>query len=173
MARKRRKQNSTRQAGATPQPVAGTRGTPGTDLRSVPNRAVPNREAGKERRLLLALAACFFLSGFAALLYQAAWLKKLGVVFGTSHIAVATVLAAYMAGLALGAALAARFAPAVRRPVLVYGVLEGFIGITALLVPVLLGVAQLVFIALVRRTAGTGVRYGGRARPCTTWRGRS
>ena len=53
-----------------------------------------------------------------------------------------------MAGLALGAALAARFAPAVRRPVLVYGVLEGFIGITALLVPVLLGVAQLLFISL-------------------------
>lgn len=91
--------------------------------------------------------ACFFLSGFAALLYQAAWLKKLGVVFGTSHVAVATVLAAYMAGLALGAALAARYVPALRRPVLVYGVLEGFIGITALLVPVLLGVAQLLFIA--------------------------
>ena len=69
------------------------------------------------------------------------------MVFGTSHVAVATVLAAYMAGLALGAALAARFAPAIRRPVLVYGVLEGFIGITALLVPVLLGIAQLLFIA--------------------------
>ena len=106
------------------------------------------RENSRERLLLTALAACFFLSGFAALLYQAAWLKKLGVIFGTSHIAVATVLAAYMAGLALGAALAARYAPAVRRPVLVYGVLEGFIGITALLVPVLLGFAQLLFIAL-------------------------
>ena len=98
--------------------------------------------------MLLALAACFFLSGFAALLYQAAWLKKLGVVFGTSHIAVATTLAAYMAGLALGAALAARFVPALRRPVLVYGVLEGLIGITALLVPALLGVAQLLFISV-------------------------
>ena len=131
MARKRGKKSSTRQsgrqAGAGSQPVA--------------------RENPKERLLLAALAACFFLSGFAALLYQAAWLKKLGVVFGTSHIAVATVLAAYMAGLALGAALAARFAPAIRRPVLVYGVLEGVIGITALLVPVLLGVAQLLFIA--------------------------
>ena len=139
MARKRGKKSSTRQAGgrasATPQTVV--------------------REHLQERLLLAALAACFFLSGFAALLYQAAWLKKLGVVFGTSHVAVATVLAAYMAGLALGAALAARFAPAVRRPVLVYGVLEGFIGITALLVPVLLGVAQLLFITL----------FGGQAEP--------
>ena len=85
MARKRGKKSSTRQAGgrtsATPQPVAGTRGTLGTDPRSV-----PNPESRKERLLLAALAACFFLSGFAALLYQAAWLKKLGVVFGTSHI---------------------------------------------------------------------------------------
>lgn len=39
------------------------------------------------------LAACFFLSGFAALLYQAAWLKKLGVVFGTSHVDVEQALA--------------------------------------------------------------------------------
>ncbi len=132
MAAKRVKKNSSRQSGGR----AGT--GPGPVVRENP----------RERLLLAALAACFFLSGFAALLYQAAWLKKLGVVFGTSHIAVATVLAAYMAGLALGAALAARYAPAVRRPVLVYGVLEGFIGITALLVPVLLGFAQLLFVAL-------------------------
>ena len=144
MAGKRVRKRSNRQsggrAGAGSQPVIHQSGTD--------SKSVPNQEQVKERLLLTALAACFFLSGFAALLYQAAWLKKLGVVFGTSHIAVATVLAAYMAGLALGAALAARFAPAVRRPVLVYGVLEGFIGITALLVPVLLGSAQLLFIAL-------------------------
>ena len=126
--RKRSRKQSSRRTGAGVEPVV--------------------RENSRERLLLTALAACFFLSGFAALLYQAAWLKKLGVVFGTSHIAVATVLAAYMAGLALGAALAARYAPAIRRPVLVYGVLEGFIGITALLVPVLLGFAQLLFIDL-------------------------
>ncbi len=106
------------------------------------------RGNAKESQLLSAVAACFLLSGFAALVYQAAWLKKLGMVFGTSYIAVATVLAAYMAGLALGAALAARFAPSVRRPVFVYGILEGVIGVSALLVPALLGVAQLVFISL-------------------------
>ena len=144
MAAKRVKKSSSRQSGGR----AGTRSQPVIHQSGTDSKSVPNQEQVKERLLLAALAACFFLSGFAALLYQAAWLKKLGVVFGTSHIAVATVLAAYMAGLALGAALAARFAPAVRRPVLVYGVLEGFIGITALLVPVLLGFAQLLFIAL-------------------------
>lgn len=105
--------------------------------------------------LLSAVAVCFLLSGFAALLYQAAWLKKLAVVFGTSHLAVATVLAAYMAGLAVGAALAARMADRVRRPILVYGLLEALIGVSALLVPTLLDAAQALFVLL----------YGGQPAP--------
>ena len=104
---------------------------------------------------LLAVAVCFLLSGFAALLYQAAWLKKLAVAFGTSHVAVATVLAAYMAGLAFGAALAARLAPKLRRPLLVYGILEAVIGGSALLVPLLLDAAQALFVLL----------YGGQPAP--------
>ena len=98
-----------------------------------------NRSPG---HVLAAVATCFLLSGFAALLYQAAWLKKLGIVFGTSHVAVATVLAAYMAGLAAGAAIAARFARRIERPVFVYGVLEAIIAVSALLVPLFLVVAQ-------------------------------
>jgi len=81
------------------------------------------------------LLACFFLSGFAALLYQTAWTRELGFVFGTSELAVAAVLAAYMGGLALGAAAAARFAPRLRRPVLAYGALELAIALSALSVP--------------------------------------
>ena len=69
------------------------------------------------------LLLCFFLSGFAALLYETAWTREFAFVFGTSELAVAAVLAAYMAGLALGAAVAARLAPRLRRPILVYGFL--------------------------------------------------
>ncbi len=99
-------------------------------------------------QVLTAVAACFLLSGFAALLYQAAWLKTLGIVFGTSHVAVATVLSAYMAGLATGAAIAARLVRRIVRPVYVYGVLEAVIGISALLVPLLLVLAQQLLAAL-------------------------
>ncbi len=81
------------------------------------------------------LLACFFLSGFAALLYQTAWTRELSFVFGTSELAVAAVLAAYMGGLALGAAAAARYATRLRRPVLAYGVLELAIALSALSVP--------------------------------------
>lgn len=51
--------------------------------------------------VLFALACCFALSGLAALVYQTAWTREFALVFGTSELAVATVLAAYMGGLAL------------------------------------------------------------------------
>jgi len=102
----------------------------------------------RERKLFVAVILCFALSGFAALLYQAAWLNNLGIVFGTSHIAVATVLAAYMAGLAFGAAVAAKYAYRIVRPILVYGVLEAIIGVSAMLVPALLGGAQALLVLL-------------------------
>ena len=67
-----------------------------------------------DRRFKL-LLVCFFVSGLAALVYETAWTRQLTFVLGTSELAVATVLAAYMAGLAAGAALAARWAPRIRR----------------------------------------------------------
>ncbi len=87
-----------------------------------------------DRRLLL-LLLCFFGSGFAALLYETAWTRELSFVFGTSELAVVSVLASYMGGLALGASIAARLVSRVRRPVLVYGLLELAIALCALLVP--------------------------------------
>lgn len=93
---------------------------------------------GPPRRFdpVFALAlACFFLSGFAALLYQTVWTRQFSFVFGTADLAVATVLAAYMGGLALGAAIAARWAVVTPRPLLTYGLLELVIAVAALLVP--------------------------------------
>ena len=93
------------------------------------------------RSVLFVVAVCFVLSGFAALVYQTAWLRQFTLVFGSSHLAVATVLAAYMGGLALGAAVAARWVGRIRRPLLVYGLLEAAIAVTALCVPLLLEAA--------------------------------
>jgi spermidine synthase len=78
---------------------------------------------------------CFFLSGFAALLYETVWAREFAFVFGASDLAVATVLAAYMGGLATGAGVAGRIANRIRRPVLTYGLLELGIGMSALAVP--------------------------------------
>ncbi len=81
------------------------------------------------------LLGCFFVSGLAALIYETTWTRQFSFVFGTTELAVATVLAAYMAGLAGGAAVAGRLGPRVRRPVLAYALLELGIALAALAVP--------------------------------------
>ncbi len=91
---------------------------------------------------------CLALSGFAALLYETAWTGEFTFVFGTSKLAVATVLAAYMAGLAIGAGLSARLASRIRRPVLAYGFLELGIALAALAVPFLIRLGMRVFVAM-------------------------
>src|ERR1700724_1883364 len=56
------------------------------------------------RENLFGILVCFFLSGAAGLIYQVAWSKALGLIFGHTVYAVATVLAVFMAGLAAGSA---------------------------------------------------------------------
>src|SRR5262245_26619515 len=106
---------------------------PGTADRLRGFSAVPEGSRLDLRYLLVLI--CFFFSGFAGLLYETAWTREFSFVFGTSNLAVATVLAAYMAGLSVGAALAARVMHRIRRPVLVYGLLELGIAASALAVP--------------------------------------
>ncbi|MFT5441798.1 MAG: spermidine synthase [Myxococcota bacterium] len=94
------------------------------------------------------LLVCFFLSGLAGLIYQTAWTREFAFVFGTSNLAVATVLAAYMAGLAAGAAVAARYAHKITRPLLTYGVLELGVGLSALGVPFAIHGSQALYVGL-------------------------
>jgi len=54
--------------------------------------------------IIASIWLCFFVSGAAGLVYEIVWTRMLGLVFGHTIFAVTTVLAAFMAGLALGAA---------------------------------------------------------------------
>ncbi len=86
----------------------------------------------------LAIAACFFLSGFSALVFQVAWARYVDLLFGHTIYAVTTVLAAFMGGLALGSHLLGRYADRMRNPLALYGVLEVLVGFYALLLPLIL-----------------------------------
>ena len=74
----------------------------------------------------------FFLSGAAGLVYEVAWARSLGLVFGGSHLAVSTVLAVYMGGQALGSALIGRRSDATTRPLRLFGLLEIGVGVSVL-----------------------------------------
>jgi spermidine synthase len=81
------------------------------------------------------LGALFLASGFSALVYQSLWLRSLGLVFGVTIYSASTVIAAFMAGLALGALLAGRLADRVRNRLAWFGAAEVLIGLTALATP--------------------------------------
>ena len=159
--------------------------------RSVSTAQAPSAAGGWKTRLpFLLVSLCFFLSGVAGLSYQTAWTQQFGLVFGTSELALATVLAAYMAGLALGAAVAGHWMDRVRRPVLLYAVLELGIGLSALAVPHAISAASALNVALLGGTElplagsfGSGLIYGVSsfgillvptalwAPPCRSWLG--
>jgi spermidine synthase len=107
-------------------------------------------------RSFVVVASCFFLSGFAALIYETAWIREFSFVFGTSELAVATVLAAYMAGLAGGAAVGGRLAVRVRRPLVTYALLEAGVGVAALLVPIAIAGATRLLVAFFGHQRGFG-----------------
>ena len=62
-----------------------------------------------------ALSVAFFFSGAAGLIFQVVWFYRAGLVFGSSLWAVTIVLSSFMGGLALGNALAGRYASRVGR----------------------------------------------------------
>ena len=83
------------------------------------------------------IGLCFIFSGATGLIYEVLWARMLGLVFGATTLAVSTVLAAFMGGLALGSAMAGKFASRIRRPLSAYGWLEIAIAVYAVLVPFL------------------------------------
>jgi predicted membrane-bound spermidine synthase len=78
------------------------------------------------------VAVAFLVSGAAGLIFQLVWLYRCGLVFGNSVWAAGIVLSSFMAGLALGNALAASLAGRIRRYLLAYAVLEVIVAVTGL-----------------------------------------
>lgn len=93
------------------------------------------------RRMFLGL---YLLSGTTSLVYQVVWSRLLTLEMGQTAAAVSTVLAAFMGGLALGAALAGRAAPRLspRRALLIYAGLELLVGLAAIAVGPLLALSH-------------------------------
>jgi spermidine synthase len=91
------------------------------------------------------LLVLFFCSGACGLIYQVLWLRLLALVFGVTIYAASTVLAAFMAGLALGSVLADRLVARVQRPLLAFGGAEILIGVSALATPMALDAAAVIY----------------------------
>ena len=82
------------------------------------------------REKFLRILACFFFSGAAGLIYQVAWGKALGLIFGHTVYAIATVTAVFMAGLAAGSAFIGRWSEHRPEPVVLYAWIEFLVAAT-------------------------------------------
>lgn len=103
---------------------------------------------GVQNRSFLGILVCFFFSGAAGLIYQVAWGKALGLVFGHTVYAIATVLAVFMAGLAAGSAYLGRRTQNHAEPLKLYAWIElGVAATGALSLLGLAGVRSLYFAA--------------------------
>src|ERR1700726_3908264 len=78
---------------------------------------------------LAILSVVLFLSGISALIFETLWLRLSGLAFGNSVWSAALILSSFMAGLALGTALAASSKLNGARPLRIYAYLELAIGL--------------------------------------------
>ncbi len=82
------------------------------------------------------LLVAFFASGAAGLLYEVAWIRRSSLAFGSTTLALSSVLAVFFLGLALGSAFFGRIAGRMRNPVRTFAGLElglAAIGLASLL----------------------------------------
>ena len=82
---------------------------------------------GPQSGRVAVLCGVLFLSGTGALIFETLWLRLSGLAFGNSIWAAALILSSFMAGLALGNALAASSRIRRWRPLHFYAVLELFV----------------------------------------------
>ncbi len=81
------------------------------------------------RKIIIFLAPPFFLSGFAALLYQLIWLRSLFGFYGLTYDAITVIIASFMLGLGLGSLLGGKLARhGGSKPIIYFFVLEIGIG---------------------------------------------
>jgi spermidine synthase len=76
----------------------------------------------------------FFLSGAAGLAFEMAWFHRCGLLFGSTVWAASIALSSFMGGLAIGNALAGRFAYRIRRPLHTYAAAELIVGLSGIAV---------------------------------------
>jgi spermidine synthase len=105
-----------------------------------------HRSAVYSSSTIVLIGLCFVLSGATGLIYEVLWARMLGLVFGATTLAVSTVLAAFMGGLALGSALAGKLARRIRKPLSTYGLMEIGVAIYALLVPLLFSLVDHLYV---------------------------
>ncbi len=106
---------------------------------SMADASVKQRQAAQPAAKLVVFT-CFFLSGFASLLYQVLWTRLAFAHFGVIIEVLSLTVSTFMLGLGLGSIYGGRWVQGLSQrfgvsPLLLYAAVEGFIGLGAFAVP--------------------------------------
>ena len=88
----------------------------------------------------------FFLTGLTGLAYELVWIRLLILSFGSTQFAITTVLATFMAGLALGSVIFGRVVDRFSAPLKVYGVIEIVLGIYCIISPLVFHLVKYLYL---------------------------
>ncbi len=88
----------------------------------------------------------FALSGAAALVYEVAWTRELALILGSTTYALSTMLATFMAGLAIGGFLGGRVADRSKDLIMIFAGLEFLIGLFGLITLPLISIMPKLYI---------------------------
>jgi spermidine synthase len=105
-----------------------------TATAALPRQPITTSETARAAPLFWIGSLLFFCSGATGLAYEVIWFKRFAHVWGSSALAMACVVASFLAGLGVGAHVLGRVADRVKWPLLWYGVLEIAIGVLAAVV---------------------------------------
>jgi spermidine synthase len=103
-------------------------------------------ELAAVRRRTSSVYLLFFFSGITGLVYEVIWTRMFAIVFGATAFAISTVLAAFMAGLALGSFYFGRFIDKRGNPLKVYAYLEISIGVYVIMFPFLISLLDRIYV---------------------------
>lgn len=106
----------------------------------------------KDPKFKFVIYFVFVASGISGLMYQVVWLRMLTRMLGVTIYATSTVIAAFMAGLALGSFIMGRLIDRRDDPLRVYALLEFLIGVTAALVPIIFSVSIPLYVYVYQAT---------------------
>ena len=98
----------------------------------------------------------FLLSGACGLVYEVVWSRVMMQIFGSTVLAVGTVLAAFMSGLALGSYLLGKRGDRSPNPLRLYAWLEFGVGLAALVATMLMSRTDAIYLALHDALGGEG-----------------
>jgi len=114
-------------------------------------------DASPDRRAILVVLVAFSLSGFVALSYEVIWSRVLALIIGSSVYAFSIMLSTFLVGLAVGSAVGSKLVDRLRRPLVVFALIQLGVGCTSLVGAYLFDQLPFVFVSLYRVLAASNI----------------